>query len=169
MARIHGFEPIANRDAEVLILGSMPGIASLAAGQYYAHPQNAFWRVMAALLQIDIALPYRVRVQAIKCARIAIWDVLRSCTREGSLDSTIDRDAEIANDFTRFFRMHKKVTRVFFNGVKAETCFKRHALPEIEDTSISYVRLPSTSPANASISYARKLEAWRMLLARGPI
>ncbi len=83
--RIHSFEPIEDRDAEVLILGSMPGRASLMAGQYYAHARNAFWPIMAELLQFEATAPYGVRVQALKAARIALWDVLHSCVREGSL------------------------------------------------------------------------------------
>ena len=161
---IRSFAPIANRNAEVLILGSMPGNASLAAGRYYAHPQNIFWRVMATLLQFDAALPYRGGTRALKSARIAVWDVLQSCTREGSLDAMIDRDAERANDFAGFFRAHRSITRVFFNGATAEACFKRHVLPTIGSAQLSYARLPSTSPANASIPFERKLAAWRMIL-----
>ena len=164
---LRGFAPIANRNAEVLILGSMPGNASLAAGRYYAHPQNAFWPVMAALLQIDVGLPYRDRTQALKTVHIALWDVLQSCTRDGSLDAMIDRDAERANDFAGFFRDHQKVTRVFFNGAKAEACFKRHVLPTIGAAPIRYARLPSTSPAHASIPFERKLAAWQIILAPG--
>ena len=89
VAHIYSFAPIAERNAGILILGSMPGRASLAAGQYYAHAQNAFWRIISELLQFDPVSSYAVRVQALKSARIALWDVLRSCKREGSLDSMI--------------------------------------------------------------------------------
>ncbi|MSQ21271.1 MAG: DNA-deoxyinosine glycosylase [Betaproteobacteria bacterium] len=162
---IQGFAPIANRNASILILGSMPGNASLAAGRYYAHPQNAFWRIMAALLRIDAGSPYRARTQVLKSAGIALWDVLQSCTREGSLDAMIDPDAEIANDFAGFFRTHRQVTRVFFNGAKAEACFKRHVLPVMGSAPLSYARLPSTSPAHASMPFERKLAAWQIVMA----
>lgn len=169
MARIHSFDPIADANAEVLIFGSMPGRASLAAGQYYAHGQNIFWRVMAELLQFDATLPYALRVQALKSARIALWDVLRSCTREGSLDSMIANDTEVPNDFQTFFSAHKKITYVFFNGAKAEACFKRHMPGEIDSGSIRYLRLPSTSPANASMSFERKFMEWQAILRPSPI
>ena len=163
VARVHSFGPIEDRDAEVLILGSMPGQASLNAGQYYAHPQNAFWRIMSELLRFDPACAYEVRVQALKTARIALWDVLQSCIREGSADAMIARDTQIANDFRTFFRRHRRITRVYFNGATAEACYKRHVLPQV-GSPVRYARLPSTSPAHASMPYARKLAAWRVLL-----
>jgi double-stranded uracil-DNA glycosylase len=165
-ARLRSFAPIADRDARVLILGSMPGRASLQAGQYYAHRQNAFWRIAARLLDFDPGAPYRARARALRAARVALWDVLHSCVRQGSLDTMIRRDSETANDFRTFFRDHPKITRVFFNGAKAEASFRRHVLPEI-GAPLRYQRLPSTSPANASVPYARKLAAWRAILAAG--
>jgi double-stranded uracil-DNA glycosylase len=168
MARVHSFAPIADQNAEVLVLGSMPGEASLAAGQYYAHPQNAFWRIMSALLELDPASAYASRIEALKSARIALWDVLHSCKREGSLDAMIERDTQIANDFRTFLRKHPRITRVFFNGAKAEACFKRHVLRKIETAAMTYVRLPSTSPANASVSFEKKLEAWRIVVPDRP-
>ncbi len=168
MARIYSFEPIEDKNAEILILGSMPGIASLEANQYYAHTQNTFWRIIAELLQFAPTSPYDVRTQALKSARIAVWDVLQSCTREGSLDAMIERDTQIANDFQSFFSAHKSITHVFFNGAKAESFFKRHVLPSILPSidcgSISYLRLPSTSPANAAMSFEKKRSAWRVIL-----
>jgi hypoxanthine-DNA glycosylase len=164
MTRIHSFSPIAAHNARILILGSMPGRASLQAHQYYAHPQNSFWRIMSQLLQMAPDVSYDERVELVKSARIAVWDVLQSCIREGSLDSSIERDTLIANDFRRFFQTHKKITHVFFNGAKAETCFVQHVLGEIEHIPLNLVRLPSTSPANASTTFAGKLEAWRAIL-----
>ena len=166
MARVHSFGPIEDKNARILILGSMPGRASLAAGQYYAHPQNAFWRIIAELLHFDAASSYEIRLQALKKARIALWDVLRSCKRVGSSDAMIERDAQIANDFRTFFRTHRKITHVFFNGAKAEACFKRQVLREIDGGPSSYARLPSTSPANASMSFEQKLAAWRVILSK---
>jgi TDG/mug DNA glycosylase family protein len=164
MARVQSFAPIADGNAEVLILGSMPGEASLAAGQYYAHPRNAFWRIMSELLQFDPGSGYEARIRALKKARIALWDVLQSCARQGSLDSMIERDTQIANDFRTFFRRHRKITRVFFNGAKAEACFKRQVLPEVVSGAVRCERLPSTSPAHASMSFEQKLAAWRLIL-----
>jgi TDG/mug DNA glycosylase family protein len=160
-ARVRSFGPIATRNAKVLILGSMPGRASLAAGQYYAHRHNAFWKIVCGLLEVDPASPYRVRVRTLRAARIALWDVLHSCVRPGSLDSSIE--AETANDFKAFFRRHPGITHVFFNGAKAETSYRRHVLAAIEKP-FRYARLPSTSPAHASLPFARKRAAWRAIL-----
>jgi len=164
MGRVHSFEPIEDRNSEILILGSMPGRASLTAGEYYAHPRNVFWRIISEFLHFDATFAYERRVQALKSARIALWDVLQSCIREGSLDAMIENDTLTANDFRTFFRTHKGIKHVFFNGAKAEACYRRHVLCEIDNGSISYSRLPSTSPANASVSFARKLEAWQVIL-----
>jgi hypoxanthine-DNA glycosylase len=162
--KIRSFAPIASRDARVLILGSMPGKKSLDAREYYAHKQNAFWRIVGELLGVDRHLPYRKRIQALKAARIAVWDVLHSCKRSGSMDSGIDRNSEIANDFHAFFRNHRKISHVFFNGARAAASYERNVLPELGIRALRYIRLPSTSPANASIAYERKREAWQMIL-----
>jgi hypoxanthine-DNA glycosylase len=164
--RIRSFAPIARRDARVLILGSMPGGKSLAAREYYAHPRNAFWRIVGDLLGIDPRAPYRKRALALKAARIAVWDVLHSCTRTGSMDAGIERGSEIANDFHRFFRGHAQITQVIFNGAKAELSFRRHVAGRLGAVPLRYARLPSTSPAHASLSYARKRRAWRTALRR---
>lgn len=139
----------------------MPGVESLRRKQYYAHPQNQFWKFMEALFGIDRASPYRTRVRALKARRIALWDVLQSCVREGSLDARIDE--EVANNFSAFFGAHRAITHVFFNGAKAEACYRRHVRPDA-GRPMHYARLPSTSPAHASLSMARKLAAWRAIL-----
>lgn len=164
MTRIYSFAPIADEHAEILILGSMPGPASLAAGQYYAHKQNAFWRIMAELLLFDPATPYKDKIQALKSAHIALWDVLHSCKRKGSLDARIEIETQIANDFVDFFHSHRNIKHVYFNGSKAESCFKQLVMPRIVNDIFHYERLPSTSPANASIPFERKLDAWRVIL-----
>jgi hypoxanthine-DNA glycosylase len=165
--RIQSFRPIAGGDARILVLGSMPGVESLRRRQYYAHPHNAFWPIMGALLGFDAAAPYAARVRALKSARIAVWDVLHSCVREGSLDSSIED--EIANDFAAFLRRQPALTHVFFNGAKAEASWRRHVSPDIgsglRDRVLSFTRLPSTSPAHAALSMARKRAAWRAILA----
>lgn len=163
MRRIQSFAPIENVDANILILGSIPGVASLRAGQYYAHPGNHFWRIIGELLDIDPVAPYDSRVQALKSAGIALWDVLHSCLRNGSMDSSIDKESIAPNDLAKFLCDHRKITHVFFNGSKAEECYRKYMKPA---GSIEYLRLPSTSPANASVSYERKLDAWRNALAQ---
>ena len=156
---LQGLPPIAAADACVLILGSMPGAASLLAGQYYAHGQNRFWPFMAALTDMDVSLPYPERVQRLHLAGIAVWDVIARCRRNGSLDSAI-RD-EAVNDFGRFFAQHAGIATVLFNGAKAETTFMRRVLPTLGLPGLKCCRLPSTSPANASQPEAAKLTAWR--------
>jgi len=141
----------------------MPGRRSLEAREYYAHRQNAFWRIIGGLLAIDPQLPYLERTRALKAARIALWDVLHSCVRQGSLDAKIDAASEKANDFGAFFRAHREITHVFFNGAKAEAAFRLHVHAKIDADSLVLARLPSTSPAHASMGYARKLEAWRAI------
>lgn len=159
--RLRSFAPIAAGDARVLILGSMPGRRSLEARQYYAHRQNAFWRILGQLLGFEASAPYGARVRALKAAHIALWDVLHSCVREGSLDTKIEDEA--ANDFRAFFRSHRAITHVFFNGTKAEASYRRHVLGAI-DLPLRYRRLPSTSPAHASLPFPHKLAAWRAIL-----
>jgi TDG/mug DNA glycosylase family protein len=158
------FEPIADSNAELLILGSMPGQESLAAGQYYANRRNTFWKIMSDLLEFDPSSSYEVRLQALTKARIALWDVLQSCTRAGSLDSNIDTGSITANDFRSFFRTHDKIQAVFFNGAMAESAYRRYVSSTVGSLSVSYTRLPSTSPAHASLSYEQKLHAWRVAL-----
>lgn len=142
----------------------MPGIASLNAGEYYAHRQNAFWRIMAELLQFDANTPYAAKVVALQSAHIALWDVLQSCSRQGSLDTKIERGSEVANDFVSFFRNHPQIRQVFFNGAKAEAFFRREVLAKIDSSAMQLLRLPSTSPAHAALPYAEKLKAWRAIL-----
>lgn len=161
------FEPAADCNAEILILGSMPGQESLAAGQYYANRRNAFWKIMAELLEFDPGCSYEARLHELKTARIALWDVLKSCTRIGSLDASIDNSSITANNFQSFFAAHNRIRAVFFNGAKAESAYRQYVLPSISNVPLSYMRLPSTSPAHASLSYEQKLQAWRIAL--GPV
>lgn len=160
MPTIHSFPPIAGNQTKILILGSMPGEASLAANQYYAHQRNAFWPIMASLLHIQPDAPYEERISALKSSPIALWDVLKSCKRAGSLDSSIEADTQIINDFQSFFSVHQKITYVFFNGGKAEACFKRYVSPNLDLVSLRLTRLPSTSPANARLSFNDKCRIW---------
>jgi TDG/mug DNA glycosylase family protein len=158
------FEPIADANTEILILGSMPGQESLAANQYYANRRNAFWKIMAELLGFDSDCSYEARLHELRTARIALWDVLQSCTRVGSLDARIDNSSITANNFQDFFATHNKIRAVFFNGAKAESAYRRYVLPTVNAIPVSYMRLPSTSPAHASLSYEQKLHIWRAAL-----
>ncbi len=128
MSTIYSFQPIVDNYAKILILGSMPGQASLAANQYYAHHRNAFWPIMTQLLQIHPDASYEEKITALKSSQIALWDVLKSCQRTGSLDSMIEMDTQTINDFQSFFLANGKITHVFFNGGKAEACFMRYVL-----------------------------------------
>lgn len=164
MASIFSFPPIAAPDAAFLILGSMPGAASLAARQYYAHPHNRFWPILGALIGAAPALPYTQRLALLKKRGIALWDVLQHCEREGSLDSAIRN--EVPNDFEAFFRAHPRIAFVAFNGQKADRSFRRQVLPALSRFSLPTVVLPSTSAAYAGMSFASKLEAWRAVFDR---
>jgi hypoxanthine-DNA glycosylase len=168
MAQVQSFPPLADAGARILILGSMPGTASLAAGQYYAHPQNLFWRILGEITGADASLPYAKRTRALKTRGIALWDVLAACKREGSLDSAIDDTSIRVNDFAAFYRSHARIEQVFFNGAKAEACYRRYVLPLLVDgpASPGHQRLPSTSPANASISRAQRKTLWQQALRR---
>jgi len=156
---IHCFLPIANNQARILILGSMPGRVSLKASQYYTHPRNAFWRVMGELTGALPELTYQSRTEILSAAGIALWDVLASCTRPGSLDADIS--SMIPNDFETFFLSHPHISQVYFNGAMAEQSYQRHVLPGLTPRPLHYLRLPSTSPAHASLSYEQKLSLWR--------
>jgi hypoxanthine-DNA glycosylase len=162
MPIIQSFPPIEDAAARVLILGSMPGKESLRAGQYYAHGRNAFWAIMGNLLGAGPDLPYASRIRMLKSRGIAVWDVLASCTRASSLDSDIDQGSIVTNDFESFFSTHPDITAVFFNGAMAEKYFHRcvQSLPR----ALDYKRLPSTSPANAAMSYEQKLRAWAVIV-----
>jgi double-stranded uracil-DNA glycosylase len=163
--RVHSFPPISDPASRLLILGSMPGKASLRAKQYYAHPQNAFWRIIAALFELDADAPYEMRVDALRENGIALWDVMKSCTRASSLDSDVVESSIVPNAFPSFLRSHPRIGTICFNGAKAEQSFQRYALPRLGARGdLAYYRLPSTSPAHASLSFAKKLAAWRAVL-----
>jgi len=161
---IRSFPPVASPAARVLILGSMPGVESLRTGQYYAHPRNAFWRIMGDLVNAGPDMPYNSRTHRLRKAGIALWDVLASCVRTGSLDAAIKPDSIVANDLAGFLARHRHITHVFFNGATAERCFRLHVQPALTPGTFKTIRLPSTSPAHAALNYAAKLRAWRSVL-----
>src|SRR4051794_10003280 len=161
MSRIESFAPIVSNQSKVLILGSMPGAASLEAGQYYANPRNAFWHIMGELFGAGPALPYAKRVTRLQSAGVSLWDSLQACVRPGSLDASITE--EVANDFPAFFAKYPNITHVFFNGAKAEKAFRRHTLFSPTESRHVLARLPSTSPAHAAIPLEAKVKAWSVL------
>lgn len=163
---LKAFKPVAAADARVLILGCMPGVKSLEMGQYYAHPHNAFWPICGKLFGADPELPYKMRCERLTAAGVALWDVLHSCRREGSLDSNIEPDSMQPNDFPAFFRKHPKIQAIFFNGTAPEQIFKRRVLPVLNDQIrlIPRTRLVSTSPACAAWNFEKKLAQWRGIL-----
>ena len=167
MNRIEGFAPLVGCAPRVLILGSVPSVASLEKHQYYGKPQNAFWRIMGELFGAGPELPYDQRVARLAESYIAVWDVLASCVRPGSLDSAIDMSTVAVNDFGNFFAEHASIHTVFFNGRKAEEIYQRRVQAGLE-AQLRYNCLPSTSPAMAALDFAGKLKQWKAVsLAAG--
>ncbi|MEX3635317.1 DNA-deoxyinosine glycosylase [Paraburkholderia sp. BR14320] len=157
---LRGFPPVVAADTHTLILGSFPGEASLAAAQYYAHPRNQFWRLLGAVLDEPALheLPYDERLARVLAHRIGIWDVLDACHRQGSLDSAI-RHAQ-PNDFESLREHAPLLDKVCFNGKTAG----RFA-PVIGAAGYRTLVLPSSSPANATLSFEQKLSCWREILS----
>ena len=139
----------------------MPSARSLAEGQYYAHPQNAFWRIMEALFAEGEHLRYDERVALLERVGVAVWDVLHAADREGSLDSAIMRGSAVPNDIGGFLAEHAQIHSVFFNGAEAERLFRLRVEPTLAEPDLRFERLPSTSPTHAARSFDAKLEAWR--------
>lgn len=165
MSRVQSFPPVSDARARVLILGSMPGKASLRAGQYYAHPQNLFWRFIENILGIPRETAYETRCEMLRDSGVALWDTLEACTRSSSLDSDIDDATIVPNDIPGFLEAHPEIRLICFNGAKAEQVFNRHVAPSLGHLleSIELRRLPSTSPANASIPLQVKLDQWQVI------
>jgi TDG/mug DNA glycosylase family protein len=159
--QVRGFPPLSAPSAELLILGSMPGIASLEAGQYYAHARNVFWPIMGDLFGAGPDLAYPSRAERLRQKKVAVWDVLQLCVREGSLDAAI-RD-EVPNDFAAFFAAHPHIRRIGLNGGKAAASFRKYAAVHMPPGAEAVV-LPSTSPAHAARSLETKLSLWRAAL-----
>jgi hypoxanthine-DNA glycosylase len=166
MSTVTGFPPIADSNAIILILGSMPSIKSLEARQYYAHPRNSFWFIITRLFSVTAELEYEQKKALLLRNRIALWDVLHTCRRKGSLDSSIKNESTVANDFNTFFNDHPLIKAVYFNGTRAQQEYNKNILPTLQArfSSIEYERLPSTSPAMASLSREQKLQQWKAIL-----
>lgn len=146
-----------------MILGNIPSVMSLAAQQYYGNPRNAFWRIVGEIFGFAPDAPYEERCTALTAHRIAVWDVLRSCRREGSLDSAVQPNSMVPNDFQQFFAEHPGIARVLFNGAAAEKNFTRFVSVANE---FHNRRLPSTSPAQ-TMPHLGKLAIWREALSAG--
>ncbi|UNK43693.1 DNA-deoxyinosine glycosylase [Luteimonas sp. S4-F44] len=157
---LRSFAPVVGPGARVLVLGSMPGVASLDAGRYYAHPRNLFWPIMGALFDAGPDLPYAQRLARLRTAGIALWDVAGECVRPGSLDARIEAGSVVANDIAGLLAAHPGIDRIRFNGSAAQTLFRRHVLPTLPHVP-DLARLPSTSPAHAALRFDDKLAAWR--------
>ena len=163
--RLQSFPPLQGHDARLLILGSLPGAASLQAHQYYAHPRNAFWSIVQALFNIERAQPYDARMHALQNRGVAVWDVLASCRRRTSLDAHIEPDSVVANDLREFLDGHPGIRHIYFNGAAAGRLFERHVLTTLTTCQQQLPRLvlPSTSPAHAGRSLQQKIEAWEVI------
>jgi TDG/mug DNA glycosylase family protein len=155
-----GFPPISSPSARVLILGSLPGRLSLERGEYYAHPQNSFWKIVAARVP-DLPSEYAGRVRALIDQRVALWDVLAAATRSGSLDVDIADDA-IPNNFRAFFHAHPEIRLICFNGGTAAKLYERYVVPTLIEAQCAIARatLPSTSPAHAGLPFTQKAARW---------
>ena len=161
MEQIHSFPPVLNTHTRVLVIGSMPGIASLQAQQYYAHKYNQFWPIIFDVFEAGRPPKnYEDKLCTLLKHRIGLWDTLSACTRPGSLDSHIQ--TPVPNDFPALFKRYPAVHTLLFNGQAAATYFKRFYGWQLPGKML--VVLPSTSPAHASLSYATKLTRWKKIL-----
>ena len=149
-----GFPPVYGEFPEVVILGSFPGIQSLLKKEYYGNPQNHFWHIMESLYNIDRKLPYNVRTSRLAEHRIALWDVISTCSRKGSADAWIRNP--VFNDLAAFLLSHPTLRLVVLNGRAAGRYYHQLAL----STPVPAVILPSTSPANTRFTLEKKVKAW---------
>ncbi len=160
-----GFDPIAVANARVLILGSLPSQQSLQKREYYANPQNAFWRVMGELFDAGPDISYPNRAEKLRRCGIAVWDVLQSSVRRGSMDAAIDLTSATANDFQSFFDEHPMLELICFNGKKAAELYERLVTAQgiISIGNIAFRTMPSTSPAYASMKFDEKVRHWSVI------
>lgn len=160
-----GFAPVASRNARVLILGTLPSRKSLQSGEYYGHPRNAFWPIMATLLGFAEESSYGERKAILIRNKVALWDVLAASQRPGSLDASIESASAEVNDFQGFFERHSHVEALCFNGQTAAKLYLQRVAPGLKNGSnIKALHvLPSTSPAHAAMPLAQKLAFWRVV------
>lgn len=162
-----GFQPIAGPVANTLVLGTLPSQQSLLKHQYYGHPRNAFWPIMGELFGAGLNLPYTERVEVLTKEGVAVWDVLRSGSRPGSMDAAIDEATAIPNDFASFYNEHPGLQLICFNGQAANRLFHKLVPPEIQSSlsAVKFVTMPSTSPAYAAMGFEEKLRRWALISA----
>ncbi len=153
------FPPISHNSTEILILGSLPGEKSLVMHEYYAHPNNKFWRIIAAITDSQTPVKYGDKLSLLIENKIGVWDVVREAKRVGSLDTNIVD--EVPNDIDDFISRHKNLKVVGFNGTKSMKLFDKYFKRQAQ---IKYIQLPSSSPANARITFDEICEKWRELL-----
>jgi hypoxanthine-DNA glycosylase len=160
--KLFSFDAVESPEARVLILGTLPSVKSLAAGEYYAYPRNCFWWIMGELTGATLDLSYVDRLEKLRKSGIALWDVCRAAERAGSSDAEIRMETVEPNDFRAFFGAHPRIELICFNGQPAEKLFRRKASPQLVDLRpIPYRVLDSTSPACARITREQKLLRWR--------
>jgi double-stranded uracil-DNA glycosylase len=161
------FSPISDASAQTLILGSFPGVASLTAVEYYRHPRNAFWPIMADVFGFASSNSYLQRCERLKANKIALWDVIAQCQRKGSLDSAIEMEELQCNDFANLLGAHPKIERILFNGAAARKLFEQFAMPMLANTPVpQLLTMPSTSPAFAAMRFEEKLARWKNELGK---
>ncbi len=163
-----GFPPVEPKRARVLILGSLPGAESIRQGEYYAHPRNAFWPILGEVFGAGREMPYAARLRKLAARGVMLWDVLKAAHRPGSLDSAIHPRRLVSNPIADLLARHPELETIAFNGGAAEALFRRHAVKNSGGrlAGVELVRLPSTSPANARLSFEQKLAAWRAACVR---
>ena len=165
MSVISSFAAVARHDARVLILGSIPGIASLDALRYYNHPRNVFWNIIFDFFGVPLSADYELRLEFLREKRLALWDVLAQCVREGSLDASIQRGSESANDIPALIECLPSVHTICLNGAAAGSLFRRYFGKDKRIQHLNLHQLPSTSPANARLRYDEKFELWSKCLS----
>lgn len=153
------FDPISNTDTAILILGTMPGDKSLELSEYYGHAGNRFWKTIAAITENELPVTYADKKELLAKTKIGVWDVCRIANRKGSLDSAIKN--EVPNDLEGFIARHAGLKVIGFNGAKSEALFNKYFK---RSSSLKYISLPSTSPANAAVNFDSLCEIWRRLL-----
>lgn len=151
----YGLAPIVDDLSSLVVLGSLPGEESLRRQEYYAHPQNQFWRIMSVIVGEPMPDGYAEKCALLLRHNVALWDVIRYAEREGSLDTSIKNP--VPNDFGAFFERYPKIRRVIFNGDKAAATFKK----QFGQIATETIKVPSTSPARANLSFEEKSRSWK--------
>lgn len=164
MSWVQSFDAVVGERPLALVLGSMPGSASLSAAQYYAHPRNAFWPIVLSYFEAPVDDSYERRLAVVKAKGLALWDVLQRCERRGSLDSAINRKTEQANDIEGLLQHFPNIRTLLLNGTKAAKTYHRVFSQAGFYHHVNVIALPSTSPAYAAMPYREKQEQWHLAL-----